>query len=378
MNLMSLLRLIGLVAIAWTVLALGAGVFGLAGPSGRAIETEYFMPSPALHEAVSLDRAPRPNNERPSLFDQATGRIEPLPVPPQFRWELVSVSPWRSRDGRLQAVGRWVDWSSAGGEQELYGLGLFRVPDATLVRRITLDVLPTSRPCWVPDRTGELLFSAGDGHLYRCRIADDQNLDQGDGPEGRPEPDPAATTRAQPVIWRCEEPGRTGTFLTDPVWPTDRRFKRLICVALNAQRQLGNHRTAYEPSKLWWLKMSEQGDAIVAAGRLTRREKGDGSVDPVAERSPYVAIGAGGRINLFYIARESAARGWKVHSVPLDIDPETGEPHIAPLPVPPRPLSEELAVVSLAGSADGESVYAFTESGRAHRFSVPRLRGQAP
>jgi hypothetical protein len=377
MNLMGLLRLIGLVAVGWTVLAMGAGVCGLAPRSGSTTETEYFMPRPALCEAISLDRVPRPNNDLPSLFDRATGRLEPLAVPPQFRWELVSISPWRSRDGRLQAVGRWVDWSGEAGEQELYGLGLFRLPDATLVRRITLDVLPTSRPCWVPDRAGELLFSAGDGQLYRCRIAGEQTLVKYDGPDDRPEADGARATRAKPVIWRCEEPGRAGAFLTDPVWPTDRRIKHLVFVALSAQRRLGD-RTAYEPAKLWWLKMSEHGDAIVAAGRLTRPEKADGTVDLRAERSPYIAIGAGGQINLFYTARESAARGWKVHSVPLEIDQRTGEPQIAKMTAPARPLSGELAVVSLAGSADGQSVYAFTQSGEAHRFSVPRLLGDAP
>ena len=64
MNLMSLLRLIGLVAIGWTVLAVGAGMFGLGGPRPTT-RAEYFIPSPALHEVVSLDRALRPNNEAP-------------------------------------------------------------------------------------------------------------------------------------------------------------------------------------------------------------------------------------------------------------------------------------------------------------------------
>jgi hypothetical protein len=367
MNLMSLLRLIGLVAIGWTVLAVGAGMFGLAGP--RRYSTEYFIPSPALHEVVQLDRAPRPNHEGPALFDQATGRIEPLPLPTAYQWELLSVSPWRSRDGRLEAVGRWVNWSSSEGPEELYGLGLFRVPDATLVRRVTLDVLPTSRPCWAPDRKGELLFTAGDGQLYRCKIAGDQN--GSDGTEVHTDGDAPTPARTEHVTWRCAQPGSGPAFLTDPVWPSDPSVKHLVFVALSARGQLG-HRTAYEPPKLWWLRMSERGDSIVAAGRLTRPEAPDGTTDPTAERSPYVAVGAGGQINLCYIARNRGARGWKVHSAPLEIDHETREPHLQVTTAPARSLSDELAVVALAGSADGESVFAFTQNGNVQKFSIPQ------
>ena len=41
----------------------------------------------------------------------------------------------------------------------------------TVKNRITLDVLPTGKPCWVNGRPGEILFPAGDGQLYRCNIA---------------------------------------------------------------------------------------------------------------------------------------------------------------------------------------------------------------
>jgi hypothetical protein len=366
MNLMSLLRLMGFLVIAWTVLAVGAGMYGFADPAGST--AEFFIPRPALHEIVSLDRVHRPTNARPALFDQSTGRIEPMPLPAQFQWELLTVSPWRSRDGRLEAVGRWVDWSNGDGES-LCGLGLFRLPDATVVRRVTLDVLPTSRPCWVPDRPGELLFAAGDGRLYRCRIGDHRAPSARD-PGGQTDGGGVSAARTHAVIWHCEEPGAATTFLSDPVWPTDPRFKRLVLVALCSQRRASSGMT-YEPSKLWWLKLSTEGDAIVAAGRLIEPEKTDGPSQPSAERSPYIAIGANGQISLFYIARLSGDRGWKLHSSPLELDGATGVPHVRPTIEPRRPLGNELAVVSLAGTADGQSVYAFADNGRIRRLSVP-------
>ncbi len=118
--------------------------------------------------------------------------------------------------------------------------------------------------------------------------------------------------------------------------------------------------------------MSERGDSIVAAGRLTRPEARDGTTEPRAERSPYVSVNAGGRINLCYIARNPGARGWKVHSAPLEIDHKTGEPHLQVTTAPARSLSDELTAVALAGSADGESVFAFTRNGNVQRFSIPQ------
>lgn len=367
MNLMGLLRLLGLVTIGWTVLAVGAGVFGLSRPAARS--ADFFIPAPALHEVVSLDRSPRTANEAPSLFDQATGRLKPLPLPAQFRWELLSVSPWRSRDGRLEAVGRWVDWSNEDADQPFCGLGLFRLPDAAVVRRVALDVLPTSRPCWIPDRPGELLFAAGDGQLYRCRIG---SLPRVAADHADPTPadyEAPAKARTDLVAWRSRLPGEAPSFMTDPVWPADRRLKHLIFVAMCCQRRFPSG-MAFEPAKLWWLKMSERGDAIVAAGRLTLPCADDGGIVSTAERSPYVTIGPDGEINLCYISRSPGARGWALKLAALELDRETGLPHVSAYQVP-QVLAEDLAVVSLAGTADGKSVYAFTDDGAARRFSIP-------
>jgi hypothetical protein len=222
----------------------------------------------------------------------------------------------------------------------------------------------------VPDRPGELLFSAGDGQLYRCFIT---STDPGDADrDGGDARGTVATTpgRSEPILWQCDQPGAAAPFVTDPSWPTDRRLKRLVFVSLSPQRRLGN-RMVFEPSKLWWLKMSEQGDAIVAAGRLTALDHASGPMDPTAERSPYIAVSATGQINVVYTARKAGARTWKLQTVPLELDGTTGEPHVAATGGPARPLAEELAVASLAGTADGHSIYVFTDNGEVRRFSIP-------
>ena len=56
MNLMNMVRLFGLVLIGWTFLALGVGV--CRSKRRPAEETHFFLPEPALHEAVGVSRRP--------------------------------------------------------------------------------------------------------------------------------------------------------------------------------------------------------------------------------------------------------------------------------------------------------------------------------
>ena len=168
MNLMNVVRLCAAMALAWTLLALGIGVMRKSTPTPT--DASFFLPQPALHDAVAISKAGMPGREEYRLINRSTGRAEPFPLPDDESWSCVSVSPWRDPEGNLEAVGRWNRVNSED-HQAFCGLGLFRVSKPTVVHRIDLDVLPTGRPCWIPDRPGDFLFPVGDGRLYRCHLS---------------------------------------------------------------------------------------------------------------------------------------------------------------------------------------------------------------
>ena len=240
MNLMNLVRLCGVVAIGWTVLALGFGVFRTKG--SPAEETSFFLPEPALHEAVAVSQAGK-GAEEYRLVDRSTGQAQPLPLPEDASWGLVTVSPWRDQEGNLQAVGRWSRFNSVS-EQPFCGLGLFRLSDSAVVRSIELDVLPTGRPCWVPGRPGDLLFPAGDGQLHVCHLTGNSSERDQASAAAAAHRKPIGFSVPYPVTWRCDKPGEGNVYLCDPVWPVEKPLQRFVFVSL---RRKATRRGSFVP-----------------------------------------------------------------------------------------------------------------------------------
>jgi len=127
----------------------------------------------------------------------------------------------------------------------------------------------------------------------------------------------------------------------------------------------------YEPSKLWWLEMSEQADAILAAGPLTRPGPDGSQIEGMIERLPNVAIDRSGKISLVYLTRQPPAPSWQLRSVTLEIDPETGYPRINSQSGAHRVLDEGVAPAPLMVSADGRIVYASAGDGRIVKYPIP-------
>ena len=147
-------------------------------------------------------------------------------------------------------------------------------------------------------------------------------------PKSETELMPAMPARAERVTWRCEEPGRAAAFLTDPVWPTDAEIQasgfRRPQRAAPARRSNGLRALqALVAQDERARRRDRRGRALDAARESRRHRSIRRRNGPPTSRSAPAA-----QINLFYIARQPAARGWKVHSVPLEIDHETGEPHL--------------------------------------------------
>jgi hypothetical protein len=357
MSLMTLIRLLLLMLIGWVLAALVVGAMGVE-LVWRPAATEYVL-QPSHQDVMP---AGWPEAREHLLVDRTTGESVSLTLPQEYRWSMLAVSPWRDGQGNLEAVGRWTDRDS----EAFCGLGLLRLADATVLNRISLDVLPTSRPCWIPGQPGTILYAAADGRLHRYRFA--RRSDQADIEEPEPEGSgKAATTRA--LVWRVRPPGSGGVILTDPVWSFEPRLRRRLIVSLSLREAWGNQRM-YEPPKLWWLELNNQADAILAAGPLTRPAGDAPSDHNRSERQPTIAVDLEGTIRLVYLTRGSGATGARLHSAELEFDPRTGVPRLVPAEGVCRVLGKDLAMVPLLVSSDGHTIFGLSQSGAIASFRL--------
>ncbi len=299
MSLMNLVRSIGALAVAWTLVAIGIGASGarLPGPETAKILVRESPPVDAISTSWPTDNGLE-------LIDRKSGRRSPIRPPLGYRWSLIAVSPWHAPGGELEAVGRWIDPT----EQDFCGWGLFRLSDGALVGRMATDVLPTGRPCWVPGDERIILFPAGDGRLYRCRLdhRDDEPVvrRETNSASGRAEP-------SEPIVWATPPPGPGDVFLDAPVWPDAPRLRKWVFVTLRKQERRRG-RLAFGPARIWWLEMSEDAGTIVAAGPLTATPEGDAPTVEVEHRFPNVAVGPAGDIRLVYLERRGRDTAWQL------------------------------------------------------------------
>ena len=118
MNLMTLVRLLVLLVLAWIVVALGVGVLGVG--TNESTGATFYVPTPSLVDTFTLGRLDHPSSAQHRLIDRATGRVEPLWLPEDKAWSLLSVSPWRDQQrifngGRAAGSAGWKDKSNSTG-----------------------------------------------------------------------------------------------------------------------------------------------------------------------------------------------------------------------------------------------------------------------
>jgi hypothetical protein len=360
MSLMSLIRWIGVIVIGWTLLAIGIGASGARLPRR---ELPVLVPS----ASPSFEAMPTtwPTVRDYELVDRADGRRTPIRFPEGDRWSNVSVAPGVGPGGELEAVGHWVNPA----REEFSGWGVFRVSDGAVLSRIATEILPMGRPCWVPGQARTILFAAGDGRLYRCRIAPD---------EGEPairRPPVYASGRAEPsdpVVWEIAPPGSDEPMLVDPFWPAEARLRRWVFVTLMVlERHQG--RNIYGPRRLWWLEMSDDARSIVAAGPLIEPVVGEPPTVRVEQRFPNVAVDPDGEIRLVYLEGRNRCKDWHLRSVPLEFDTRSGHPHAVTGEYGPvREPSRSLQLAPILVSSDGATAYGISQTGQIAAVALPR------
>jgi hypothetical protein len=112
-------------------------------------------------------------------------------------------------------------------------------------------------------------------------------------------------------------------WISEPSWPADQRFARIVVASLQTRRWEASEAvlTRRQP---WWLRISEDGEAIEEAGPLFE----GGAVPPGMEvRTPVVAPALGGGLALAtYCGPESP--DWDLRLTPLSFD-DSGRPRPA-------------------------------------------------
>jgi hypothetical protein len=366
MSLMGLVRSLAFLAIAWIIAALGLGVLGTRVDSSTR-ET-HLIAKPALQDTVAGDWT---TGRDTCLVDQVTGKSQALELPGGDRWTLLSIAPWRDSQGRLEAVGRWINPEATG----FAGLGRFRLDDKKVLDHISLEVLPTGRPCWIPDHPGAVIFPAGDGRLYRYEFLPHDADGELASTSSAKEDSGTQAGVPVPIVWRHPEPGDGEVFLSDPFWSTDKRLKDFIFVALSRKMATAKHK-AYEYQSLWWLKMNSRGDEILAAGPLTHPNEKVARVERTIERMPNIAIDPSGTMRLVYLLHSGGLATSKLQAVELEIDSQSGVPRsrAGDQGTPTHALGDGVLPAPLIVSADGKSVFASRATEKSVRFSLTEKR----
>ena len=73
-----------------------------------ARELTFFLPRPALEDALPEATPDAAGKVGYRLLNQTNGQAKSVALPESEAWSLLSVSPWRDKDGNLEAAGRWV------------------------------------------------------------------------------------------------------------------------------------------------------------------------------------------------------------------------------------------------------------------------------
>src|SRR5262249_19605818 len=133
------------------------------------------------------------------------------------------------------------------------GLARCTYPEGRVLERVTLDPPPRRTVRWYPDRDDTILYIAGDGRLYRYTFTGEN------GTRGH-------AARPQPIRWEADTPAAAQVRCQDLCRSSDPALGGRLLASLGSRSHHG------EPD-LWWLELSPDGGAIVAAGSMIEPEE---------------------------------------------------------------------------------------------------------
>jgi hypothetical protein len=239
---------------------------------------------------------------------------------------------------------------------EAFGLARYSLPSGRVLNRVVVEAVPSTHPCWFPDMTARVIYTGGNGRLYRLDF-DEADRDGG----GDPAP--------QEVVWECKSPG-PGLMLRDPVWSIDPRLGGRLIVSLQ-YRDDRDHANLTR-NRLWWLRLTADGTAIVDAGPLTDPEQDHVRSREGEERYPNVSKSPDGRLQVAYLTRSGDDAHWTLRLAPLALD--KGRPVVRSSEA--RVVADRQAGELSPFSSDGQFIFSVTAE--AHGGQLYRFPTEAP
>lgn len=364
----SLLRLIVLMAVGSTILAVGISRLDPPKPGWRARR-------PANHVSINeyfldvTDRTPR-------WLDVDTGRVTAHGPTDGDVLEVASCSPFVDDRGRRQVVGRWSSRTKDGpmSMTKDFGLARYTFPDGEMLEQISTETVPVGPPVWFPGTRARILFAAGDGQLYHYAFEAEHWLrDESEPAKGR-------DLRPHPLAWGCPKPGDGNVFIGDLAWPDDPRMGGRVVVSLREQEFSMDGARFYTRTQIWWLKLNHAGTEIVDAGRLVTPDRSGAAAGDFDERSPTVGALADGRPVLAYLRQRAGQNGWDLRLSPIRIDSDRHVP--AAFESSTVPVTGGCQPAHPAFSSDGRWLSAIvgqsTSEGRVSRFKLSEALAAGP
>jgi len=328
---------------------------------GSLSSPEDRSPALPLHGALSnfpSTNFPSTDDKCPRwLIDRKTGGVMPCMIPDLDRFHLLGCSPWRDGAGQYHIAVRYKETVGEGAKRQLLEMGLARCtyPERRVLDRVLLDPMPLSKVCWYPDRSDTIIYAAADFRLYRYAFSEGEKF-------------PGSPTVPQPIRWEAATLGAGTIQFRDLCWSSNPALGGRLLASLSYYEE--SCPTCSE-LHLWWLQLSPDGEAIVAAGSMIALEESGAEKFWDDFHTPAVGTTPDGLPLLAYLARVRNRASWDLWVAPIV---EGGVPGVPVLQLSAgRKLAEKCVVLEPVFSANGRWIHAAIWEGTSGEFRVKRL-----
>jgi hypothetical protein len=353
-------------SVLWAAAALSLSSVLLGRYAGKAQPgslASCAIRSPALPLHGGLSNYPTVDDKcHRWLIDRKTGCVMPCAIPDLDRFDLLGCSPWRDGAGQYHLAVRYKETDGHGSKRRLVEIGLARCtfPGRRVLDRVVLDPLPQSKVCWYPDRSDTIIYAAANNRLYRYAFSEREKF-------------PGSTRGPQPI--RVEAAAlRSGAIqFRDLCWSSDPALGGRLVASL---RYCDESFPLCSDLHLWWLQLSPDGEAIVAAGKMIAPNERGAETFWDDFHAPAVGTTRDGSPLLAYLARVRDRTTWDLWVAPIEADGTDGGPVIQLSAG--RKLAERCLALEPVFAANGHWIHAAIWEGtsgdvRVKRFAVPRF-----
>jgi hypothetical protein len=263
------------------------------------------------------------------FFDPETGASVRVALPMSDRFGPIGLAPASGVGGVHRAAGFYaLDHGEEG--VGTHRLVIFGVPDGAEIDRIPLEVIPTSDPCWAPDGSDRIVFSAFNGRLYEYRRRGKSGVfvhQLGLGP--------------------ALSPGSIGQ-IRDLCWSTDPRLEGRLLVTVRLPAKVAGKEIP--PYQLAWMQLDPEDGSILACVPLDRWAP----VQNCERRFPTVGRSPNGGIQVAFLSKFDKRGPWFLELAELTVGAPGGP--LVMVKGSERVVARDVHPTPVAFSADGQFI----------------------